>query len=347
MSEEALSTEEIEAPSMDDTIRATLDEINSRTEEEPAAEPKEERARDEHGKFVAKESVSQEAETETQVTEQPIDETQQEPIVPPELQKLGLRKDEAEAFSKADPAVQQAFIRRSEEMHKGFEQNREKAQFGDAMLQAINPHLQTIQSLGVHPAVAVSKLLEADHALRFGNAQQKTAFITQLARDYGVDLGQAQEYAAATPHNPEVEQLRAQLAQMQQTINQREQSQQLQQQETLNSEIARFAADPNHKHFEEVREYMAGLLQTGIAPDLEKAYDMAVYANPNVRAKVLAEQQAQAEAKRQAELTAKANEARKAAAVNLPRKGVVASAKAVGTMDDTIRETAARLGLIQ
>lgn len=345
MSEEALSTEELDAPTMDDTIRQTLDEIQKRGESE---EVQDDRPRDEHGRFAPKEteSVSETPEVETQQEEVVIPET--EHVVPPELQKLGLRKDEAEAFAQANPAVQQAFIRRSQEMHQGFEQYREKAQFGDAMMQAISPHMQTIQSLGVPPAVAVSKLLEADKALRYGNAQQKTQFLTQLARDYGVDLGQAQEFAAAQPQsNPEVDQLRNQLTQMQQWIQQKEQAQEWQQRETLNSTISAFAANPDHKHFEAVRNEMAGLLQAGLAPDLEKAYEMAIYANPTIRAQVLAEQQAKEQAARQAEANRKANDARKAAAVNVTRKGTLPAAKPIGTMDDTIRETAARLGLIQ
>jgi hypothetical protein len=73
---------------------------------------------------------------------------------------------------------------------------------------------------------------------------------------------------------------------------------------------------------------------------------MAIYANPTVRTQVLAKQQAETEAQRRAEATQKAREAKAAAAVNVSRKGTLPAAKAVGTMDDTIRETAQRLGLI-
>lgn len=346
MSEEALSTEVIEAPTMDETIRQTLEEIQSRGE---SVDETPERQRDENGRFAPKVEVEEPVDpVEPADPVAPVEAEPAEPVVPPEMQKLGLRKDEAEVFAKADPALQQAFIRRSEEMHRGFEQNREKAQFGDAMLQAINPHLQTIQSLGVHPAVAVGKLLDADKALRYGTAQQKTQFLTQLARDYGVDLGQAQEFAANQPQvNPEVDQLRQQLTQMQQWVQQKEQAHEWQQRETLNSTISAFAANPEHKHFEAVRDYMAGLLQAGIAPDLDKAYEMAVWANPTIRAQVLAEQQANAEKARQADATRKATDARKAAAVNVTRKGTLPAAKPIGTMDDTIREEARRLNLIQ
>ncbi len=51
-------------------------------------------------------------------------------------------------------------------------------------------------------------------------------------------------------------------------------------------------------------------------------------------------------AQRRAEAVQKATAAKAAAAVNVSRKGALPSAKAIGTMDDTIRETAEKLGLI-
>jgi hypothetical protein len=87
------------------------------------------------------------------------------------------------------------------------------------------------------------------------------------------------------------------------------QSQQQQQQETLNSEIQSFAKDA--VHFEAVREDMAALLQAGRAKDLKDAYDMAVYANPQTR-QALLEQQRQ-EALKQAQKEAIAARAKSAA----------------------------------
>jgi hypothetical protein len=331
--------------SMDDTIRQTLEEINARgTEPEETTEQAEQRARDEKGRFAPKEPEAE------PIAEQVAEVVEPEPLpvtVSPELQKLGLRKEEAEAFSRADKAVQDAFIRRSEEMHRGFEQFRGKAQFGDAMERAITPFMSVIQQAGVTPDVAVSHLLRAESALRNGSPDQKVQMLTQLARDYGIDLGQANEYAANIPMpDPRVQQLEARLQQQESWINQQNQAREWQERQSLNSDIQKFASDPTNAHFEEVRNDMAGLLQAGLAPDLKTAYEMAIYANPTVRTQVLAKQQAETEAQRRAEATQKARDAKAAAAVNITRKGTLPSAKAVGTMDDTIRETAQRLGLI-
>lgn len=342
-----LSTEVEETQSMDATIRATLAEIESRGEEPEASEPEEtaeekaERLRDEKGRFAPKQETPEPEPTE------PVEPEAQPVTVPPELQKLGLRKDEAEAFAKSSPEVQAAFIRRSEEMHRGFEQFRGKAQFGEAMERVIAPYMPVIQQAGVTPDQAVAHLLRAETALRTGTPEQKQQYFAQLARDYGVDLGQTAEFAANQPQVPqEVYAMQQELQQMRAFVQQQNQAREWQEREQLNSDIARFASDPAHTHFEEVRSEMAGLLQAGLAPDLKSAYEMAIYANPAVRTKLLAEQQAKAEEARRAEATQKAREAKAAAAVNVTRKGALPAAKAIGSMDDTIRETAQRLGLI-
>lgn len=294
---DGLSTE-VDEVSMDDTIRQTLAEIESRgneseqTEQAGEAEPTESETessgpvRDEKGRFAPKSEPEQVAEPGQ--TEEVAEAESQPVTVPPELQKLGLRKEEAEAFAKASPEVQAAFIRRSEEMHRGFEQFRSKAQFGDAMERVIAPYMPLIQQAGVTPDQAVAHLLRAESVLRAGSQEQKQQAFAQLARDYGVDLGQTAEFAANQPQlPPEVINLQQEVQRMRAFVEQQNQAREWQEREQLNSEIARFAQDPAHAHFEEVRNEMAGLLQAGLAPDLNTAYEMAIYANPTIRARVL------------------------------------------------------------
>lgn len=327
-----------ETKSMDDTIRETYEAIQSRGEE--TEEQREERLRDEKGRFVKEDKPEPVEEPVAEVAETP--EPEPAPVVvPPEVQRLGLRKEEAEAYAQAPEVLKQAFIRRSEEMHKGLEQFRSKAQFGAQMEQVLTPYMPHIQALGATPDVVVSRLLNAESQLRYGTPEQKQAMFLKLAQDYGVQLG-----GELPQVDPNVSVLQQQIQQLTGWIQQKEATERQRQQESLNSEIQRFASDPSHKHFEAVRDDMAALIQGGIVQTLQEAYDRAVYANPTTRALMLAEQQAQAEAKRKAELAQKAQEAKKAAVVNMPKKGTQAVKKPIGTMDDTIREAAERLGLI-
>lgn len=352
MEDEILSTEEevIDQPdtvqsdepkSMDDTIRETLDKINARGEE--TEEQRAERIRDEKGRFA-----KPNAETPDEVSEPQAAASQAEepaPVtVPPELQRLGLRKEEAEAFAKADPMLRDAFLRRSEEMHRGLEGYRQKAQYGHEFEQALQPYMQTIQQFGVHPAVAAKQLFAADHALRYGSPVEKQQMLMKIAQDYRVDLNF--DPSQLPQVDPNVSRLEQQVQQLQSWIQQQNQAVEEREAQTLNSEISRFASDPANTYFEQVRNEMAGLLQAGIASDLKDAYEKAIYANPTIRAQVLAKQQAESEAKRKAEAAQKAQEAKRAAAVNVSKRGNLPAAKPIGSMEDTIRAKAQELGLI-
>lgn len=326
--------------SMDDTIRETLEKINSRDLE--GEETVADRSRDERGRFAKSAEQAQEPAPVEQA--EPV-EAQAAPTVPPELQRLGLKKEEAEAIA-SNPVALQAFVRRSEEMHKGLEQYREKANFGLQIEQELTPYAATLKALGVPPAQAVREMLATDHRLRYGSDNQRYQAWLQLGQHYGLNAENIPQHAEPQYVDPQVSALQSQLQQMQGWIQQQNQAREWQERETLNSEITRFSSDPSHTYFEEVRSDMAGLLQAGLASSLEEAYEKALYANPAIRSKVLAEQQAKAEEQRKAEALQKAQAAKQAAAVNVPRKGTLTAAKPIGSMDDTIRETAQRLGIL-
>lgn len=342
MEDEILATQD-EAPSMDDTIRATLAEINAREAEPetPAEETSEtpeekaERVRDEKGRFAPK------AEDQPEPVEAAPETPQEDDILPPEVQRLGLRKEEAAEWRKASPVLQQALLRRSEEMHKGLEQYRGAAQFGSKIAEAFRPYEQTLQQLGVSHDVAVGELLKADNVLRYGSPEQKAYAIQSLIHQYGVDVGQLNSLPQPDPRNIQYQALQSELQQMKGYFSNLQREQSEREQASLNSEISQFAKD--REHFEQVREDMAALLQAGRATNLSDAYDQAVWANPTTRAALLAKQQQEAIAK--AETERKAQDAKRSASVNLPRRGNVAPSAPTGTMEDTIRAAASKLGL--
>jgi hypothetical protein len=80
---------------------------------------------------------------------------------------------------------------------------------------------------------------------------------------------------------------------MRQTESQREQQRQQYEQQQLNSQIAAFSE--GKEHFDAVREDMAALLQADRAPDLDTAYDMAIWARPDLRSGLLQQQTRAAE----------------------------------------------------
>lgn len=310
--------------SIDDTIRETLQSLRERgmePEETPA-----ERPRDAQGKFAKPEQ----SQVDTDVPDAP-----EAPVRPaPNTWK----REVAEKWGTLPPEVQAEVERREADFHKGIEQYREAAQFTQNFGRAIQPFEATLRATGLDPVSAVTNLMSTDHVLRYGQPHEKVAKFQQMAQYYGVDLGQAQQ--AQPQVDPHVSALQQQIQQLQGYLQQQEQQGRQAEEATLHSEISRFAADPNHGHFEQVREHMAALLQAGLAQDLSDAYAQAVYANPATRAAV---SQQQAKATRE-EAARKAAAARTAASVNVrSRPALAADVPAGQSMEETIRAQLRRL----
>jgi len=333
---------EQDAPSIDDTIRQTLDEISKRGDnvEEPVSEePKTaSRPRSADGKFAPKEAPSPEPQAE-EAAEDDQEPPVEEPAPTPAPNTW--RKEVAAKWADLPAEVQSEVLRREADFHKGIEQYRVKAAFGDAIERAVSPYAATLHSLGIGPDQAVAELMAADHRLRHGSQQDKTQYFAYLAKNYGIDLGQVAEFSQATPQaiDPHYAALQQELRQVRGMVESRTQAEQRREQEALHSEILRFAADPSHSHFEQVKGHMAALLQAGQAESLQDAYEQAIYANPSTRQALLQQQVEKA----RKEAAAKAEAARKAAGVHVRSRPSGPTTAPIGTIDDTIRATLARL----
>jgi hypothetical protein len=192
--------------------------------------------------------------------------------------------------------------------------------------QVLQPRMDVIRRHGHTPAQAVNQLFAWFEAL---SANPQAAF-PALAQSFKFDLkslpgmvAQAAQAAvdpakalpAVKPEDipPYVKTLEQQIAEIKQGFTQQigQLSNTFAQQTQAKTEeiLANWSKDK--PYFEEVRKMMAHLIQSqAVAPlpngsaDLDKAYDMALYALPEVRQKVLAEQAEKAEAARKAKLDA-------------------------------------------
>lgn len=252
-------------------------------------------------------------------------------------------------FAKANPVIQQEVLRREQQMHNGIAQYRDAANYGTEIHKALAPYNATIQQLGVTPAAAIDAMFKVDHALRYGSPQDKLQQISDLARNYGVDLSNG--VPAQVAIDPNVQYLQTQLQTTQQQLQQIQSAHETRQQSELNSQIE--AAKVGRPHFEALRNEMAVLIQAAAARGeelpLPEAYDRALWASPTHRTEMLAQQHAEREAeaaKQRAEATAKAAAAAAAAkaasSINVQRRGTLQAQGAVGTMHDTAREALAR-----
>lgn len=246
-------------------------------------------------------------------------EVEAEPEEPPVWKRppASWKKDFHEVWQKADPKMQEYAWQREEQMRAGVEPLLSKAQFADAMQEAISPYMTTIQGLGLTPDKAVGALMEADHKLRTSDPQTKMQYFMQLAQSYGINLGALQGQPAqpgAAPQqsvDPLVWQLQNELNQVRGEVMGWKQQQEMMENQTLLGEINQFSLKA--EHFEEARPAMIQLLQSGLAQTLDEAYEKAIRLDPNLFDAVQKAQQAEAAARQAKEQNRAAKTARAAA----------------------------------
>lgn len=282
---------------VEDTRREKLLEQFEQVESAP--EPvREDVPRDEQGKFAAKEP------------EQTMMQQAQEPVEEPVWKRppASWKKDYHDVWQTADDRMKEYAWQREEQMKAGVQPLMEKARLADQFQEVLNPYMDTIRGLNIEPTQAVKALMEADHALRFSDPQQKQQLFMRLAQQYGVTLGGELQQQ---PFDPNISALQQELNRVRgEVMSWKEQQEQMQNQ-SLMSEINSFALKA--EHFEEARPTMISLLQSGVASTLEEAYEKAIRLDDNLYQQVQQSRQAQAETQQKVVANQAAKKARAAA----------------------------------
>jgi len=347
--------------SIDDTIAETWAKMNVEPEDEGNIDApvetdneKSDRERDNQGRFSAK--------TETEEVEQPADELQAAKKDMP----ISWRREVATEWDKLPDRVKDEVLKREADVRKGFESYKADADTGKAFRSVVQPYMPTIQSFGATPEQAAQYLFNADHQLRYGNAQQKLEMFRTMAEAYGVDLGGLSGQQSESQPQQNIEGIvRQYMSQAEAEQYARQSQYQAQQQEYQSlTAIADFAyeREPNgslkirgyddignpvyqlkagREDFERLSTRMGALMQVDPSLSLEKAYQEALYAHPETRQALIAQQQGQ----HREDARKKAEQAKRAGAVNIRARGALPASPAVGSMVDTITSEAQRLGL--
>jgi len=290
--------------------------------------------RDERGRF-AKTEKTPKPEVSEESAEQPVW------MKPP----ASWKKDYHDVWLSADPKLREYAYQREEQMRKGVEPLLSKAQFADAMNQALEPYMQTIQGLGLKPEQAVAALAQADYTLRNSPPDQRVAYLHNLAAQYGVNLGQSPQAAPQQSVDPVVWQLQNELNNVRGEVMGWKQQQEMAQNQQLLSEINDFSGKA--EYFEEARPTMIQLLQSGVAETLEDAYDKALRLDADLFEKVQSARQAEIAAKQSAEKNRAAKAARAAAvSVRSSTPGINTAPKAQSRralLEEALEEASSRL----
>ena len=268
---------------------------------------KDERLRDDGGRFAVKQEETVQAAPE--------------PRKPPSSWK----KDYWDHWAKLDPNVQTYMEQRESEFSSGVSQYKQRADQAEPFYKAVQPFIPSLQQRGVSPDRWLADLGHVDQILSSGTPEQKADLITRMAAANGIDL-QGLVSGQANPQFGHIAQTVNGLQQKLQAFeSQQQQAEQTRMQETIKS----FSADK--PHFEAVRGTMGQLLQSGVATDLPTAYDKAIRLHDDIWQQ---HQASQAEAaNRQAEI------AKKKAAASSPKSASPTGAQVAGNGKKGLRET--------
>lgn len=223
------------------------------------------------------------------------------------------KKDYWDHWEKLDPNLAEYLSQRESEFAKGVSTYKTEYDRLKPFGEVVQQYLPVLQQHGLDPVQHVDSLLRAHQTLALAQPQEKAAMFVKLAQQYQVPLeslftrGQdGQIYLNQNLPQPQQQQPRQSTEQqIEQLLDQRE----------MQREIKAASQDKTkYPHFDEVRETMAGLLQSGLADDLPSAYDAALRHprhadlwNAMQQQQRAADEKAQAEARRKATEQAKRN----------------------------------------
>lgn len=337
--------------SLDATLNETFDKLES-GEIEPTPGPEVHPRRNEKGQFVSRQGQvsggSQPAAQAEQAEEAGHDATEADPVPPKgdderlNTFKKSLKANVRDEFDRLSPELKADLMRRNEDFHKGIEQYKAAHQLAQDIQQAAAPYAATLQAMNLSPAVALQRLLAADHAMRYGDEDARLNAALHMAAAYRLSPEKllAKLTAATQPtQNTETQappatpavppELVKKVTMLEQALMTREQQEQLRHRQEAEEWFQRFASETTpdgklkHEFIDDVRQDVIDLVAQGKAETLEQAYEMAVWARADTRATLIARQQQ----REREEASRKAQEAKRTAGVALTTRGTQAPVK--------------------
>ena len=312
--------------SLRDQLAAALEQHTETQTEEIASQSSEVteetgRTRDDQGRFKAKQ---EETENKEQSAAQVENQSENERKAIP--RPSSWKKDYEQDWETLPDKIREYINEREGQYAKGVSTYKNQWDQAQPFYEAVQPFIPELQQYNINPAQWIQNLGNAHRTLVLGTPDQKLQMFAQLANQYGIPL----EALTGQQANPQFSMLANELNQIKNQWTTFQQTQQQQEQAALNNEIQTFAA--NAPHFEALRETMAQLLQSGMAEDLQGAYDKAMRLHDDIWQQQQAEQAKAAELERQKALSAK-----KAKAVS-PKSASPTGMQTSGTGKKSLRD---------
>jgi hypothetical protein len=264
---------------LQDDVRAAMEEVSQAADEAPATETV---ARDEAGKFAPKaDEVAAAAKLEPS----------KEPEAPPAERLLtedkpprGWSPEAREKWTTIPEDIRSEIVRREEASAVGVRQLQERYQPYEQFVNNLGGYIQEASQAGIRADQYIDNVMQTERTLRTADVPGRFQAILAIADQYGVPLrdiiNESVGQRVLPPAQPQ--QQRAQIPQeIMQELQEMRQWREEQQGGAVNSQIAEFSK--HNEFFPEVHVQMANLIDANAAESLEEAYEMACWANPQIR----------------------------------------------------------------
>ena len=356
------------AATLRDTVSAAFDAVESAPPSQVGAEApspsqlgsetqeqKDQRARDEAGRFTKAEAAKPDADkvaapqvpkpanaTLSSGAAAPPAPAVAAPTEPPRPQSW--KKDYDAHWATLDPALKAYIHQREREYQGGVSTYKAEAENARALNEALAPYAPLMQQHGIEAPALVRNLVAAHERLALGSQQDKVQMGVKLIQDYGIDpQALFQVLSGQQPVYQQAQQQPVYRPQIQEPDIDKLLDAKLMQKEIQN-EYQRFLSEAPEKypHHETVKDTMAGLLQSGLAQDYVSAYEAALRLpkHADIWNAMQEQQRAQAEAAAREKTQATVNGARAKAVSARPAtpSGSVSTAKANTSLRDSLSE---------
>jgi hypothetical protein len=277
-----------------DSLRAAIEESEAITEEKPAG-----RSRDERGRFAAQKQISDQA-TQDEGSEA----VEEQPIAPP----YSWSAEHKEQFAQL-PRQMQEYLTRREQERESFigRKSQEVKSIQDRFApvdRLIQKYGETFQRANVDPVQGIESLILAQQYLD----RDPVGALKLMAQSYGLDLSQlaggaeqssnSQAYPQMHYLTNELQNIRGKLAALEQEKMAQQQRHAIGEVESFANEVDKtgklvrpFMADVHDQMMEEIPLIRARNPELSGRQILQTAYETACWKNPNVRGRLIEQQQ--------------------------------------------------------
>lgn len=199
-----------------------------------------------------------------------------------------LRMELQPHWEKAPHELLSAVNQREQDYEAGIAQYKTRDAEAKAITDLFEPYQWMLRNEGATPQTAIAPLLQTAAILRTGSPAQKAQSVAQVMQQFGIPLEHIQQLfnGEAPQQDNQYNQLAQQVQQLTQHISNSQHQQNQQNNARVHGEIAKFAGNPAHAHFEALQPKMITLLENpGILGDisnmtdgekLKVAYDVAL-----------------------------------------------------------------------